>query len=105
MLQYYQTKSSAKVEETFKAGLDRGGELALRLKPLYLRWTAQSNGIGNAKKLFETPEMQNPPCLEVLNEMISLESMLPDLNRKAIRRCHEMACNLAGKDNLGMINQ
>ncbi|KAL0276206.1 UNVERIFIED_CONTAM: hypothetical protein PYX00_003820 [Menopon gallinae] len=100
MIQYYQTKSSAKVEETFRAGLERGGELALRLKPMYLHWTALSKGMGCAKKLFESPEMLNPPCLELLNEMISLESMQPDMNKKVIRRCHEMACNFAGKDNL-----
>lgn len=92
-----------KVEQTFQDGLARGGEIAQLLKPLYIEWLVLTKGIGYARTIFESPQLQHPPCLELLTKMASLESMQPDTNMKAIRRCHELACTHFGHNNIGKL--
>lgn len=101
MIQYFQTKSTAKVEQIFQNGLALGGDIGQALKPLYMEWLVLTKGMGCARRIFESPELQHPPCLELFTKMASLESIQPDANMKAIRRCHELACKHFGKDNTG----
>lgn len=99
MIEYYRLKNSPKIEETFKAGIQNKGNVAQMLKPLYLEWLVLNKGITEARKIFETSELQNPPCLEVFKMMGALEINQPECSHKHVRRCHELACSYFGKSD------
>ncbi|XP_067003125.1 U3 small nucleolar RNA-associated protein 6 homolog [Anabrus simplex] len=99
LLLYCQTKSSHKVEQVFRDGLQQGPAVSAPLKPMFLEWLVIMKGIVAARKVYETLSIQPPYCLELHNKMAALECMQPDINVKQIRKCYEVACEQFGKNN------
>ncbi|XP_046992575.1 U3 small nucleolar RNA-associated protein 6 homolog [Schistocerca americana] len=100
LLQYYQTKSMARVEEVFQNAVSQqDSPVAVALKPLYLEWLVLVKGIVAARKMYEKLSVQPPLCLEMHSKMAALECRVPEVNFKHVRRCYELACEQFGKNN------
>ncbi|KAK6636837.1 hypothetical protein RUM43_010500 [Polyplax serrata] len=99
VIEYCKLKKTPDIEEIFKDGIRRRGRVAQAIKPLYLEWLAETKGVEETRRVFETSEILHPPCLELYRVMVKVETKQSDCDNKRVRRCFELATLYFGRED------
>lgn len=105
LLLFYKSDDSLakKVNVLFREGIALSvPEISNPLKPLFLEHLAQTEGITSARQEYNKLCLCVPSSLELHKQMARLEEIQVVPNVNGWRKCHEMATQFFGKDNVNV---
>lgn len=92
---------SGKVKGIYREAIDLAtAEISNKLKPQFLEFLVQSEGIEAARSEYNKLCLCVPSCLEMHRQMARMEAMQGTPSVTAWRKCHEMAMQFFGKENV-----
>lgn len=105
LLLFYKSddRLSGKVKGIYREAIDLAvTEISNKLKPQFLEYLVQSEGIAAARSEYNKLCLCVPSCLEMHQRMARMEAMQETASVSDWRKCHDMATQFFGKENVNV---